>query len=85
MANDQQPAAGTSASSVANQQTASRAVQAWQVSKQAVVSSINPKFSKFQYAFTIATMVAFLTFSGVVGITWVIMQDCTTNCRWVLS
>lgn len=54
----------------------------WQVGKQAVVSSINPKFSKFQHAFTIATLVAFLTLSGVVGITFVLMQDCTANCRW---
>jgi hypothetical protein len=48
--------------------------------RNSVLAAVNPRFSTFTYAFTLAIIVGLMTFGAVVGITVSLMSQCTRSC-----
>jgi hypothetical protein len=58
----------------------SRLSRAWALLRNSVLAAVNPRFSTFTYAFTLAIIVGLMTFGAVVGITISLMSQCSKSC-----
>jgi hypothetical protein len=54
--------------------------RAWGVLRNSVLAAVNPRFSTFTYALTLAIIVGLLTFGATVGITVSLMTQCSQSC-----